>query len=1032
MSLSKTYFRLHLLVLSMLCGQLFGQAPALRPPGLLPRLTLRITPREGAVLQNNVPTLAWSSPPAPARETEVWIDGLRMASLPGDRTQFSPFPLSFGRHRWHVVFVRPEGRETTPDAHFTIQDGPLGDMPEGALLLREGWWVRSSEEVGMDGARLSAPESTAPEAPTPGGSPTPGVSPAPSVFMNGWARTSVPATALTALARNGIYPNPYLGLNNERIPDACDLYNERHGLLKFSHLPGKNPWKRPYWFRTTFRIPNSYAGKRIWMNFGEINYRAEVWLNGKRIADARSMVGMERSFRFEITPLALPLEDNVLAVAIHPVDAPGRPADPPLTPLAAPGSNMGDTPDISRSYTKWDTMGWDWQPEIHDRDMGITEDVFLSATDDVEIVDPYVGSKLPLPRTDRAELSIAFDLVSHGATARQGLIQAVITDEDGRAIRIEEPFSLPAGTTRHITWTAENRPELRIQNPRLWWPSGFGAPHLYTLRLELIADSGERDTQTIPFGIRTFETFLQPGTGIRAFRVNGRDLHVQGGNWVIDMMLNWNASRFDREIEIAKASNLNCLRVWGPTGAPPSAFYRAADRAGILIWQDFLNDFWGTLKNAPGNTPDEALFEQASAAIIRRARNHPSLFLWCGGNEGPNPHEELLTRKLLPELDPWGSHYYLKASNGDGLQGGGPYNNLPPEEYFDHPKLRGFNSEIGPSGVPEWDSVQAFMDLPPTGWARNRFPLDGQWAYHDANDWARWDSRKFSSYDTILRCSFGEPSGQDENGVHNYIRKCQMVNFDAYRAALESNNVEFQTRSTGFALWKFNASWPSMTWQITDWFMRFNAGFYAVRRALEPIHIQFNSNDRTLLVLNRTAEARAGLKLEAEVFDTDLKRIWNHQETLDAAAYAARKTSWTVPVPPRLAFLKLRILDAQGQALSDNTYWMERKQDFRALSQLGKATLTAEPRRLPDGRLRVSLRNDGPVPALLARVRLLDGDTRVEPLPAIWSDNYVNLLPGERADIALNLPEREWPESPVIEIDGYNIEVRTVAVQPSK
>jgi len=965
-----------------------------------------VAPQEGAILKNNMPTLVWTAAPQGTEQIEVWIDGVRMETLSGRETRYVPFPLSFGKHRWHLNLLRNGQHEEGRETHFSIEDAPLGDMPSNAVLLRQDWAVQSSALVGMDGTQLSSP----------------------NVPTKGWAYTSVPATVLTALVRNGVYPNPYVGLNNTRIPDASDTYNQTHDLLKYSHIPGQNPWKKPYWFRTRFQVPKTYAGKKIWLNFGEINYRAEVWLNGTRIANPQDMVGMERSFRFEITHLAKLDKENTLAVAIHPVDTPGEPAPPPVTPLAAPGDNMGVTADISRCYTKWDTMGWDWQPEIHDRDMGITEDVFLSATDDVEIVDPYIASDLPLPATNRAELRIAFDVMNHAQEVRKGKLMATITDEQGSAFSLEEPFAVEAETTKRVTWTPENRPALRIQNPKLWWPACLGKPHLYTLRLELKSDSGQSDVQSLQFGIRKLESYIKASSNTRAFRINGQELYGQGGNWVIDMLLNWTASRYDREIEITKASNLNGLRIWGPTGAPPSAFYKAADREGVLIWQDFLNDFWGTFKNASGNTPNDDVFEKATTAIIKKYRNHPSLFLWCGGNEGPNPHEALITGKLLPTYDPWGSRHYLKASNADGFQGGGPYHNLSPREYLSNPKMWGFNSEIGPSGVPEWESLQKFMSLPPKEWAKNRFPLDGQWAYHDANDWAGGDTRKFSSYDTLLRHSYGAPASLDVNGVHDYIRKAQMVNFESYRAALESNNAEFRKRATGFALWKSNSSWPSITWQISDWYMQFNAGFYAVRRALEPVHAQFNVNDRTVLVLNRTNNSRNNLKLRAELFDISGRSLWTKEESMDAAAGTPMRTSWTVPVQSGLTFLKLRLLDAHDKAISDNFYWLEEKDDFKSLTAMQKTQIAAQLVSTTNG-YRVSLRNTGQTPATMVRVRLLDLESRTEALPTLWSDNYVNLLPGEHVVLRATTPGDGIAGTAAIEISGNNISTSTVSIQ---
>ena len=957
-------------------------------------------PRNGATVANNMPSLAWAA--TGSDTTEVWIDGSRVSTLPGTATRLVPFPLSFGEHRWKIVAVSANSRHESPEARFIVEDAPLSTLPKNACLLRTNWVVQSAEIAGTNGATLSSP----------------------GVDTSGWAATSVPATVLTALVRNGVYPNPYVGLNNTRIPDASDLFDQKGDLLKFSHLPGKNPWKNPYWYRTAFRVPTAYAAKRVWLTFNEINYRAEVWLNGHRLAVPEEMVGMERSFRFDITDAMHAQGENLLAVAIYPLDEPGEPAPAPVTPLADPGRNMGADAKVSVNYTKWDTIGWDWQPEVRDRDMGLTEDVFLSTADEVEISDLYAGSDLSLPDLSHAEIKLAFDILSHSSVPQKGTVVTTVSDNETTLFRIEEPFAVTPDQGQHHELTPLNHPELRVGNPRLWWPAGLGEPHLYTLEVVARTQAGQSTRQTSHFGIRKVETGLSESTHTRYFRINGRPVFMQGGNWVLDMMLNWNASRYEQEIAIARQSNLNFLRIWGPTGVPPEVFFDAADRQGILLQQDFLNDNWGTEHNAPGNAPPFALVEQATTAIIKKCRNHPSLILWCGGNEGPNPREELIKSRLLPKLDPWGSRYYLSASSEDGVQGGGPYDNIPPDRYFNNPKLAGFNSEVGPSGVPEWESLQQFLTLPPTNWANGRFPLDGQWAYHDATDRpGPYEARKFSHLYDVLRHRFGAPLTTDLAGARAYSARTQMLNFDTYRAVVEALNKGLWTKTTGFAFWKFNSSWPSLVWQLSDWYLQSHAGFYAVRRGCEPIHVQFNADDRTLGIVNRTDESSSSLKLRAELFDSAMKSLWRRTETVSAQRQTALATAWSVPKEPGISFLKLSLNDARGHLVSDNFYWLNPENDFAVLAQLAGAKVSAKVT-FPGkrgGAVKVKLTNQGSAPALLVRLQFIDRDSQVEILPTLWSDNYVSLLPGESVQLIGQAVAADFPSHPALLVSGFNL-----------
>jgi hypothetical protein len=964
-----------------------------------------LLPQQNAVLRSNTPTLAWSA--AAADHLEVWIDGVRLVELPGNATTHVAFPLSFGEHRWRVISVHGAQRTSSAEARFTIEDAPLARLPAGAVLLRRDWLVQSAATAGGDGARLSSP----------------GVGPA------GWAATSVPATVLTALVRNGVYPNPYVGLNNTRIPDAHDGFNAANDLLKFSHIPGQNPWAQPYWYRTRFAVPPAYAGKRVRLTFNEINYRAEVWLNGVRLAEPKDMVGMDRAFDFDVTDRVHREGENFLAVAIYPLDHPGRPEPMPVTPLADPGRNMGADMDISLNYTKWDAIGWDWQAEVHDRDIGITEDVFLSPFEEVEIKDVYVASELNLADVSRVGLLLAGELTNHGSTKREGTLRAVVSDDRGVALEVKQGITLAPGTASRIEWTPRNQAGFVLKEPRLWWPAVLGEPHLYTLTLEFRSADGHGVTQSVPFGVRKLETNLSPLTKTRVFKVNGRELYGQGGNWVIDMMLNWNASRYEQEIVAARQANLNFLRIWGPTGAPPDVFYDAADREGILLQQDFLHDHWGTERNTPGYAPPLDVFEQATTAIIKRYRNHPSLFLWCGGNEGPNPREELITGKLLPTFDPWGTRYYLSASLADGLQGGGPYHNLPAREYFNNPKIAGFNSEIGPSGVPEWESLREFLTLPISQWAPDRFPLDGTWAYHDATDRAggEGERRKFSLLDNLIQHRYGSPATTDMAGLRDYAAKAQLLNYETYRAAVEALNAHLWEKSTGFAIWKYNSSWPSVLWQIADWYQRLHAGSYSFRRALEPLHVQLNLDDRSVVVINRTNAAAANLTVRAELLDSGMRSVWNEEQIAVNAKPGANATVLTVPARPGLTFLKLR-MEREGKVISDNFYWLEPDDNFKALATLAPANVALRVGRAErDGSIPMTLSNQGTGLALLVRLRLIDAPTDVETLPAAWTDNYLNLLPGEKVEVRLLNPPNGLPPHPAVEVSGFNVAAAVVA-----
>lgn len=955
-----------------------------------------VYPSGGITISNNTPTLSWTA--VECDFYTVVMNDLIIDTVTAGQNFMVPFPLSFGQHQWKVIAHTGNISMKSETASFVIDDEPLNPIPEGALLLRQNWKVQSSLLIDAGGEQLSN-----------------------EMFdESDWYTTSVPATVLTALVRNGVYPNPYVDMNNMKIPDSNDEYNETYDLIKYSHIEGVNPWQNHYWYRTEFELPENFLEKEVWLNFSEINYRAEVWLNGALLADTATMVGMERSFRFNITHLLQSDATNYLAVAIYPVDVPGKPEIEPLTPLGMPGENMGDGM-ISKNYTKWDALGWDWQPAIRDRNMGISEDVFLSTTNTIEIQNLYIGTTLPLPDTSYANVDISAELVNHSNTKQKGEIRATISTEN-ETFRFVQIFEIAPGERHSFYWNAENRAVLRIDNPKLWWPHGYGNPNLYQLKVEATVNDETMCVSKTNFGIRQADTYI--GKNERVIKINGKDIYIKGGNWVLDMMLNWNSTRYEEEIVLSKNANLNLLRVWGPTGVPPRAFYEAADKHGMLIWQDFLNDYWGTFRNTPGYSPDDNLYKAATTGIVKKLRNYPSLIIWCGGNEGLNPREEMITTEILPKYDHLDSRFYLRASDNDGLHGGGPYNTISPDEYFVHPKMNGFSSEIGPSGLPVLESVMKFMPRLGKSFMPDRFPIDSVWAYHDANDWPDSDPRKFSTYDNLIRQQYGVPKQTNNEGIAEYFSKAQFLNYDVYRAAIEAFNNQLWENSSGILLWKSNSSWPSMVWQLYDWYQQAHAGYYGAKKGSGFVHIQLNRNSNQVVALNVTHSIIENINVDATLYNSTLEKLWQKEMVADLAENTITPTNWTVPVTEALCFLKLTLNDHAGNIIADNFYWLSSTNKLTELDSLKEAVVETKVKHTSKNgkeKFTITICNTGSTLALMTVCKLTDEATGVEVLPSIWSNNYITLLPGESEALELEVNSNQLTNNPVIEVTAYNM-----------
>ena len=955
-----------------------------------------ISPIGDKIVQTNTPTLKWGK--ISCDFYKVWIDNIYVDSVRGSFNANVSFPLSFGKHSWKVEAYLKSRVIRSETGIFIVDDKPLSNIPEDAVLLRNNWLVKSSFLVHETGESLSSRKTS----------------------KKGWYSTSIPATVLTTLVRNGVYPNPYSSMNNMKIPDSNDEYNAKYNLFKYSYIPGRNPWKDPYWYVTEFEIPKNYNGKFVHLNFAEINYRADVWINGTKIADHNSMEGMEQLFRFNISKLLKLNQKNNLAVCIYPVDNPGKPGIEPLTPLSDPGQNMGDGM-ISKSYTKWDAIGWDWQPAIRDRDMGITEDVYLTASNPLEIKDVYVTSKLALPDTTEAKIHISASVENLSSEGVEGTVKTVISFENQKVI-FDNNFKVSPKSEINFDWDAKTIKELIIINPKLWWPTGYGQQNLYNLTMEVWANGIMQSRKEVKFGIRDIETYISAKE--RVYRINGREIYPKGGNWVMDMMLNWTNKRYKDEILLTKNANLNILRVWGPTGVPPEAFFEYADQYGVMIWQDFLNDYWGTFRNTPGYTANDSVYTKATIAIVKKLRNHPSLVIWCGGNEGVNPREELITKTILPKYDPYSTRHYLKSSIGDGVHGSGPYHTLSPEEYFTNPKLSGFSSEIGPSGVPVYESILKFMPTIGTGYLPERFPFDGTCAYHDANDWPGKDSRKFTSYDNLVRNQYGTPETKDDAGLKMYFDKCQLLNYEVYRASIEAFNRQLWSNASGILLWKSNSSWPSMAWQIYDWYLQTNAGYYGCKTASENIHIQLNRDNSEVNLINTLHRNLYDLKLTASVYSLDMQKTWEKSMTTSIAPVSNFNPGWKVPLAEQPVFVKLNVEDDQMNVISRNIYCISTTNNYKPLEKLPNAQISGEIKKIvsrDQTRYLLKIKNTGTSIAYRIACRLQGKKSGIELLPSYWTDNYISLLPGETADLEVKLNEFDITEQPEISLKSMNM-----------
>lgn len=867
-----------------------------------------------------------------------------------------------------------------------------------------------------------------------------------------WFPVKVPTTVLRGLVSNHIYPDPYLGLNNMLIPDASDEFNKQYNLEQYSFLPNDpNPWKRPYWYRTTFKVPVADKGRRFQLIFKGINYRAAVWLNGKQIADSTQMAGMFAEHNLDVSKYINAGGENALAVKIYPLDFPGLPAKEQLQALGPFYENGGPTGDIGKNVTMLCSAGWDWIPPVRDRNMGIWQPVFLRTSGAVTIGRPQLKTDLPkLPDTSLAKLSLNFTLSNNTSSTTNGKLTVSIKPENfaGLPVQFTKAVTVKGNSSAQVDVNGDNTPALSIQSPHLWWPNGYGKANLYRIRLQYSDGAGMSDDTTFVFGIRTTSTKASTVNGFvrREFFVNGKRVHLVGGAWVPDMLVNRDSARYDYEMHLCRNANVNLVRIWGGGVTPPDAFWNAADKYGEMVWSDFwiTGDTQGEFKGSPDWPLEGNVFITNVLSTIYRIRNHPSLLVWTGGNEG-HARKELYDamRDNIIKLD--GTRPFIPSSSGfaklpagwkgaypddmpSGVYSGGPYNWHDPKDYYklaDAGRDWVFKDETGlPSQPPYTTLAKTVTNLT---WDKNLpFPLNNTWGYHDAATGAG----KYDDYYKQMVTRYGQPTTME-----GFSDKMQLMNYVGYQGIFEAAGHKLNDNG-GVMLWKLNAALPSVIWQIYDWYLEPNAGYYAMQNACEPVHIQLNLDDSTAAVINRTHHSTGLLTAEASVYNVDSKLI--SKVVQNHIGLATAGTQQIIPLKSTLAGLKgvsfvvLNLTDATGRTISHNVYWMAPNNDLKPMNDMDHTQVQAAVINMSknnvESKWTIKFTNNTNKIAFFVRPQLMKNGEEV--MPSYWTGNYFTLAPHESTTVSVTVPQAKLNGAqPSVLVEGWNVEKQVLVLR---
>ncbi len=877
-----------------------------------------------------------------------------------------------------------------------------------------------------------------------------------------WWPATVPGTVLTTMVDQGVYPDPDYGLNNLSIPERLN--------------------KQDYWYRTEFHAPQEWKGRRLTLTFEGINYAAKVWLNEKELGTIK---GAFIRGTFDVTDAVEIGKENFLRVKISPPPHPGIPHEQSIK--AGPGENGGimclDGP------TFVDTEGWDWIPAVRDRDTGIWQEVKIRATGSVKIGDPQVVSKLPLPANNRAAVEIVVPLENSSTGTLSGTLTASFDN-----ISVSKLVSVAPGKSE-VKFAPAEFPQLNVQNPRLWWPNGYGKPELYTLKVSFVEGAKESDVKEVRFGIRevTYEISLMDSAGhlqrvevsptaarekneqivdvthngIRnippadpfpsilppewkedwkswvaslkpgaekssavkmvedtraapylAIKVNGVRIAARGGSWGMDdSRKRVSRERLEPYFRLHRDANVNIIRNWVGQSTEET-FFALADEYGLLVW----NDFWASTQNYNVEPEDPQLFLANARDTILRFRNHPSIVIWCGRNEGvPQPTLNEGLDALIREVD--GTRYYTPTSNQVNLQNSGPYRFVDPKLYFTMLN-HGFSVETGTPSFPTLEMWKAWLP------AEDLWPVSDNWAYHDWHQSGNGDMVPFMAE---METQFGAPTS-----LEDFERKAQMLNYVQHRAIFEGMNAHLWAPNTGRMLWMTQPTWPSSTWQILSADYDTQASYYGVKKSSEMLHVQMDPTTFGVEISNSLPDTMKGLTVHAKVVSLENKLLAEKEEKKDAPTGTTEVFALDLSpqIKANMVLVKLEMRDAAGKIISDNFYWIGGESaDYRKLNRLAAADLavTAEVTNAKDGvHVKVHMQNKGTTAAIQTKLTLLaaDGATRV--LPVYYGDNYISLLPGEVKDIEIEAPTSTVKGGLSLGIRGWNVAGRVLKLAGGK
>ncbi len=596
----------------------------------------------------------------------------------------------------------------------------------------------------------------------------------------------VPGDVISDLVACGKLPDPYLDFNS----------------LEAQWV---NDWD--WLYRTGFTL-DPKPGQRAFLMFMGVDYFSRIQLNKNFLAEHE---GMFSRIPLEATDVLLKGAENRLDVTLFGIpDHPAEKYGPAILGLSEIGR---------RRYLKTEmSFGWDFAPRL--KGAGIWDRVLLFETGKAMIRDITVRSEI--------DGAVKVILEMDSSCAAPGRLRMKISGETFEGFAEEESFEvdLPAGQSARTF-------EMRVDRPRLWWPWDMGKPELYRLEIEVIIGGEVSDRAVETFGFREIawerSDDAEPHHADWILLVNGRREFMRGANMVPAESLHGRLTdaRYERLVKAARDANINALRIWGGGNRERAGFYHACDREGILVWQEF--PFACVyLIGVPGDRKFLELVRQEAGEMTRQLRNHPSLFMWCGGNEfNVRKAREAVAvmEEVTRDLDP--TRRFIPASpyRGDTHNWMVWHQRANLEAYF-----------IDTSPLPSEFGLQAF---PPIETLRKYISGDLLWPIGDVHVHHNLGREKMDKYASAII-----PGGEGAaSGIEEYINASQTIQAHYLQRGIEFwRQRKYSTSGTFF--WQLNEPWPSICWSVIDYEFRPKPAYEQIRDTYNPLLVSAQFEDR--------------------------------------------------------------------------------------------------------------------------------------------------------------------------------------------